>query len=111
MFDRYRDHWACLLCRRSVKDYLPQDCRRCRQPMIRMGRDFHAPRHADLAQWRKLEILAAAGLLFFSCGCSGPGQRPRTLADAKSQFGRRRSARRRYAERPHDRGRRQLLPL
>jgi hypothetical protein len=113
MFERYREHWACLRCRRSVKAerYWPQTCRECRQPMLRMGQDFHAPRRADRRQWLKLEILAGEyGQLFFSCGCTGPGPRPRTLADAKSQFGRRRSSRRQSAPKAHDRGRRTLMP-
>lgn len=112
MFDRYREHWACLACRRSVKAkrYFPQACRQCRAPMLRMGHDFHAPRRADATQWRKVGLLVQEGLLFGSCGCSGPGARPRTLSDAKSQFGRRRSARRHHAARPGYRGR-VVLPL
>lgn len=35
-------------------------------------------------------MLFAAGITFDSCGCNGPGPRPRTLADAKSQLGHRR---------------------
>ena len=58
--------------------------------MIDMGRDFHAPRHDALAQWRKLEMLVSAtrrqgqlGPLFGSCGCEGPGAQPATLALAR----------------------------
>lgn len=77
--------------------------------MVDLGRDFHAPRHADVREWRKVALLvdacAVAGAravdplarkwrLFDSCGCNGPGPRPRTLADAQTQLGRRRSDRR-----------------
>jgi len=107
----YRTHWACVADRRTFKATWPAPiCPDCRTPMIDMGRDFHAPRRHDLAQWRKLAILVEQGLLFHSCGCTGPGLRPRTLADAKSQFGRRRADRRTYAGRPRYRGRRTLVP-
>jgi len=51
--------------------------------MLDLGRDFAAPRKKADAQWRKLEILVAAGLRFDSCGCAGPGARPRTLGEAR----------------------------
>jgi hypothetical protein len=65
--------------------------------MVNMGRDFHPPRRANLTQWRKIELLVQANLLFHSCGCSGPGARPRSLADATSQLRRRRSDRKAFA--------------
>lgn len=58
--------------------------------MVDLGRDFHAPRRADDRQWRKVALLVGAGVTFDSCGCTGPGPRPRTLADARSQLGPRR---------------------
>ena len=51
--------------------------------MTEMGRDFSAPRRDATRQWRKLEILVAAGLFFDSCGCAGPGPRARTLGEAR----------------------------
>jgi hypothetical protein len=61
-------------------------------------------------QWRKVGLMVERGLLFHSCGCSGPGPRPRTLGDAQSEFGLRRSARRHHAPATHYRGRRVLMP-
>lgn len=58
--------------------------------MTDLGRDFQPPRRADFAQWEKVRLLVAAGITFDSCGCTGPGPRPRTLADAKSELGLRR---------------------
>lgn len=75
-----------------------------------VGKDFHAPRRADRAQWRKVGLLVDEGLLFDSCGCSGPGSRPRTLADAKTQLGRRRVHRRHHAPRPRHRGLVDIMP-
>ena len=105
MFSRIRTHFACVACRRSAKH--PQNaaprCPDCRQPMVELGRDFHAPRRGNLAQWRKIALLVAAGRravdpryrqdgpLFDSCGCGGPGPRPATLSDAKTLLRRRRS--------------------
>jgi hypothetical protein len=111
MFGRYRTHWVCLADRRCFKaTWQAPICADCDQPMIDVGKDFHAPRRTNLTQWRKVALLVQNGLLFDSCGCTGPGPRPRTLADASTQFGRRRSARRVYAGRPRYPGRRQLLP-
>lgn len=91
-----KTHWACLPCRWTSKHptrWACEDgphCPRCRSRMVDLGRDFHAPRRADTNQWRKVAMLFAAGITFDSCGCNGPGPRPRTLADAKSQLGHRR---------------------
>ncbi|MCL4683107.1 MAG: hypothetical protein KJZ92_17800 [Rhodocyclaceae bacterium] len=49
--------------------------------MTNMGLDFHRPRKSDDREWRKIEALVARGVHFSSCGCSGPGFRPRRLAD------------------------------
>lgn len=66
------------------------DCPRCGDLMVDLGRDFHAPRRRNVGQWRKVELLVARNVRFDSCGCTGPGARPRTLADAKTEFGLRR---------------------
>ncbi|MFI7608729.1 hypothetical protein ACIBTV_26775 [Micromonospora sp. NPDC049366] len=107
-FARYKTHFACLADRRTAKHppgAAPR-CPDCREPMVDLGRDFHAPRRADGRQWRKLALLVAAGRravdgryradgpLFDSCGCAGPGPRPTTLADAKTLLRRRRADRR-----------------
>ncbi len=111
MFSPYKTHWVCTADRRCFKAlWQAPICPDCSTLMVDVGRDFHAPRRGNLPQWRKVEILVQERRLFDSCGCCGPGPRPRTLADAKSQFGRRRSAQRRYAVRPRDRGRRPLSP-
>jgi hypothetical protein len=53
-----------------------------------MGHDFHPPRKQNKAQWRKLKLLDQAGVHFDSCGCTGPGYRPGTLAEAKQTYSR-----------------------
>lgn len=84
----YKTHWACPPCRRTGKhpDWVSPRCPACDRPMADLGRDFHAPRRRDAGQWRKVELLVAAGIRFASCGCTGPGGRPRTLADAKREL-------------------------
>jgi hypothetical protein len=77
--------------------------------MIDLGRDFKAPRRADKNQWRKVELLAKNGITFESCGCTGPGYRPRTLAEAKMDVvvaGR--PLRPPYVQRPYERFLRKL---
>jgi hypothetical protein len=110
MFDRYRTHWICVADRRCFKaTWQAPICPDCGHPMIDVGKDFHAPRRVNPTQWRKIAMLVEEGLLFHSCGCTGPGPRPQTLSDAKTRFGRRRSGRRPHTESPHYRGRRPLL--
>ena len=79
----YKTHWVCIKDRYVAKAHVQRTCPFCRKKMPDFGRDFKAPRKLNINQWRKLEILADRGLLFHSCGCAGPGRRPKTLADAK----------------------------
>lgn len=94
-FTEYKTHWACLPCRRTFKHYTSdlERCPSCREAMVDMGLDFQAPRRRAESQWRKLEMLVDAGIRFHSCGCSGPGYRPRTLSDAKTEMKQRRTDR------------------
>lgn len=80
----YKTHWVCFDCRRVVKER-PHDPRRCLcgEAMIDFGRDFHAPRKTQANQWAKLKLLAQKHELFHSCGCQGPGYRPKTYSEAK----------------------------
>jgi len=89
-----KSHWVCLDCRHVAKSTLVTQnqsetitgqprCPSCRGDLIDFGPDFKAPSKTSDNQWRKLAILNELGLLFHSCGCDGPGLRPRTLADAK----------------------------
>lgn len=94
-----KTHYACLPCRHTAK--FPRGtsarCPRCRAPMIDLGHDFKAPRRTNLAQWEKVRLLAAAGITFHSCGCTGPGPRPLTLTDAKTLLRLRRADRKQRA--------------
>jgi hypothetical protein len=96
-----KTHYACLPCRYTGKlDQRQAEaprCPRCREPMVNLGKDFKAPRRAAETQWRKVEMLVAAGITFDSCGCNGPGPRPRTLSDAKTQLRCRRTHRKAWA--------------
>lgn len=102
-------HYACLPCRHTAKHPLEAaesgpHCPLCRAPMTNLGRDFKAPRRADNNQWRKVALLVEAGITFDSCGCTGPGYRPRTLADAKADLrDAHRPARPPYHQRPYER--------
>lgn len=92
-----KTHYACLPCQFTAKHPGRNDpapaCPRCGQHMVDVGRDFKAPRRANAGQWRKVRMLTAAGISFDSCGCTGPGPRPRTLAEAKTQLRHRRTHR------------------
>jgi hypothetical protein len=84
----YKDHYACFGCRKSFKRRLKSDvdphgedqparCPQCRSLMVDLGLDFAAPKQTDVAAWRVVERLYEAGETFHSCGCNGPGYRPR----------------------------------
>ncbi len=96
-FKRYKRHYACFACRkafrvrpteewadanvRSGSVTLVVKCPDCGHPMHEMGLDFKAPRKKNRKQWKKVEVLHAAGITFGSCGCGGPGYRPRTMRE------------------------------
>lgn len=83
----YKQHWACFGCRKMFRNHRGEapvrglKCPECKLPMRNMGLDFKAPRASDVAQWKKVEILFRAGFKYSSCGCSGPGERPKYLRD------------------------------
>ena len=100
-FHNYKQHFACFACRKSFKhpgvssvetvetrigqrmSAVPKPvtpaCPQCDRSMHAMGLDFKAPRRLDRKQWLKVERLFHAGFAFHSCGCGGPGPRPRLL--------------------------------
>ncbi len=48
--------------------------------MANIGMDFQAPPRRDTKAWRTAEQLWEIGDTFHSCGCGGPGYRPRDPA-------------------------------
>lgn len=85
---RYKPHFACFACRKAFKRRLQHDvdrdgephparCPDCGGPMAEMGLDFRPPPRQKLREWRVLETLWEVGETFHSCGCGGPGYRPR----------------------------------
>ena len=96
-FHDYKEPFACFDCRKVFKQTtrwgLPESerplpgerrlivCPQCGQPMADMGKDFHAPRSRNVKQWEKVRALYSAGFSFDSCGCCGPGARPKTLRE------------------------------
>lgn len=90
-FGHYKPHFACFACRKGWKrrrrddvdpdgDEHPARCPECGAPMAEMGLDFQAPPHDKVRAWRVLETLWEVGETFHSCGCGGPGYRPRDPA-------------------------------
>ena len=87
----YKPHLACFACRKSFKRQLladvdpsgvdrPARCPQCAGPMASMGLDFAPPPARDVGAWRVLADLWTIGETFHSCGCGGPGYRPRSPA-------------------------------
>lgn len=89
---QYKPHYACFQCRKTFKRQLLSDitgnsksawqnyeakCPQCGAFMVSMGMDFEAPPQNDLKKWKMMEGLYMLGETFHSCGCSGPGYRPR----------------------------------
>lgn len=85
---RYKPHLACFACRKSFKRRLagdlrhqgaslPARCPQCRGLLANMGLDFKPPKQTDTRAWAALASLFEAGETFHSCGCNGPGYRPR----------------------------------
>lgn len=91
----YKEHYACFSCRKVYRQPMRHEmarpigredrrlvpCPQCGMAMTNIGKDFKAPRQADVKQWQKVQELFASGYSFGSCGCSGPGPRPTTLRE------------------------------
>lgn len=83
----YLQHWACFHCRKTFKSgtaaaHLERLCPQCRAPMTNMGTDFKAPAQTEVGQWRKVQLLAQAGVRFSPRSPAQlPGERPATLAE------------------------------
>jgi hypothetical protein len=86
----YKPHLACFRCRKVFRRRLARDvghhgpsqpavCPECAGPVANMGLDFKAPPQDDRKRWQLAEELWTIGETFHSCGCSGPGYRPRDL--------------------------------
>ncbi|MCU1499019.1 MAG: hypothetical protein JWM47_2972 [Acidimicrobiales bacterium] len=84
----YKPHFACFGCRKAFKRLLPHQanhvgpekparCPQCGNQMADMGLDFAPPKQRDTKAWAVLADLWAIGETFHSCGCDGPGYRPR----------------------------------
>lgn len=81
---RYKDHYACLSCKQTFKSDIPRPCNSCGKNMVSMGLDFKPPRKTNDTQWQKIRILYEKGLTFHTCGCTGPGYRPKSVGEAKT---------------------------
>jgi hypothetical protein len=53
--------------------------------MTDAGFDLAIPRRRDDRGWRTLAAVLRAGVSFYSCGCSGPGFRPRTWGEVRER--------------------------
>jgi hypothetical protein len=85
----YKHHYVCLACRSSAKhEWSPSHehvCPRCRAVTIDAGYDLAVPPKRDESGWKALEATLRAGITFLSCGCGGPGFRPRTSAQVRAR--------------------------
>ncbi len=92
--------YACFTCRKVFKKFSsPQNdgfvCPQCSQPMAMMGTAFRAPKQSNVDQWKKAELLVAAGFLFHKD--SGPS--PQTLKNVPAFLEAHRRAKRSPGER------------
>ncbi|WP_078952038.1 deoxyxylulose-5-phosphate synthase [Streptomyces sp. NRRL F-5755] len=84
--------YVCLPCRASYKQPHPgrhdhaRICPQCAEPLIHVGSAFAAPKKRDDAGWRVLSVLLNAGVRFHMGCCTGPGYRPRTLAEVRERM-------------------------
>lgn len=86
----YRNHYICIPCRNHKKGggfyatKITPVCEFCGEEMINMGMDFHAPRKKAINQWKKVDLIK--NTKWGSCGCDGPGRKPKTYAGAKNGY-------------------------
>lgn len=86
----YKPHYACLACHKAFRRRLrtdqrhpgteeerPARCPQCGLLMANLGLDFKPPKKDDAKGWEMVAKLWEVGVTFHSCGCGGPGYRPR----------------------------------
>lgn len=82
-----RTNYACFHCRRGFKHIYsaaPIICPGCNGEARHMGPAFKVPSHRLTNQWRKVELLAEAGIVFYNNRPLPSQMKPiRTLADGK----------------------------
>ena len=95
-YDQYSCRWACFDCQKAFKGYsahempwgthkdLTKICPDCGHDMVDLGQDFKPPKKNAKNQWKKIKLLYNKGITFHSCGCNGPGYRPKTYSEAKT---------------------------
>jgi DNA-directed RNA polymerase subunit RPC12/RpoP len=93
----YKKHYACFACRKAFKrrnkddvdpagnDH-PARCPECGLLMADMGLDFAPPTTDDARAWSAAASLYEVGETFHSCGCGGPGYRPRDPTKLAAYF-------------------------
>jgi len=103
----YKSKLACLICRKSWRkansghwektdlrfNWISEQsliCPQCGALMVNMGADFKAPAQSNMRQWRKVELLVRAGVLFqirrftqSEGDMAGPGPRPYSLREVE----------------------------
>jgi len=93
----YKPRYACFRCRKAFRRRHksevdpsgaehPARCPDCGLLMADIGRDFRPPSKSDRKGWTTAEALWEVGETFHSCGCSGPGYRPRDPAALDAFF-------------------------
>lgn len=96
-FANYKPRYACFACRKAFRRRhknevdptsaeQPARCPDCGLLMADMGLDFRPPSKSDRKGWATAEALWDVGETFHSCGCSGPGYRPRNPAALEAFF-------------------------
>ena len=95
-FYQYKSHYACFKCKKGFKrknlDDItrekiaskPFNCPECSNLMANVGLDCEIPKKSNAQQWKVLESLFEIGITYHSCGCGGPGYRPKGLDELKS---------------------------
>jgi hypothetical protein len=90
--DDYKAHYACFACRKAFKrrnkadvnpagPERPARCPQCGLLMANLGLDFQPPPRTAEKEWAVVASLWTVGITFHSCGCGGPGYRPRNSKD------------------------------
>src|SRR6185437_1468045 len=67
-------------------DDRPARCPQCGLLMASMGLDFAPPKLRDTKAWAAAASLFEVGETFHSCGCGGPGYRPRDPRELAAFF-------------------------
>lgn len=76
----YTGKSVCLTCKTACRTDV---CVKCKNATVWVGKDFATPKKSDKQGWEAVRATLLAGYNYDSCGCTGPGWRPKNRSELR----------------------------